>query len=148
MRRTIGGTILLVTGCLFSPCCLPITLPFLFAALGGTAAGGWPLAHESAIGIGAAIYGLGALGLGGFLLLRRHQTTGRRAARPALARPPRDLLDREPEPALCRLDERCNCAFCAPQHVPETPRGKSHSILPILSPRSEDEAPLVHQKRR
>lgn len=148
MRRTIGGTILLVTGCIFSPCCLPITLPFLFAALGGTAAGGWLLAHQSAIGVGAAIYGLGALGLGGFLLLRRHQTSDRRDARPALEHPTRDLLEGEAAPALCRLDEPCDCGCCAPQRVAETRQPSGRSVLPILSQGSEDEAPLVHQKRR
>lgn len=152
MRRTIGGTILVVTGCIFSPCCVPITLPFLVAALGGTAAGGWLLAHESAIGVVTAICGLGALGLGGLLLLRRRPTptTGRRSERPALERPTRDLLDPAPAPVLSRLDAPRDCACCAPPHVSETPRGRSHSVLPVLALPSagEDEAPLVQREHR
>ncbi len=148
MRRTIGGTILVVTGCIFSPCCLPITLPFLVATLGSTAAGGWLLVHENLIGLIAAIYGLGALGLGGFLLLRRHQTIGRLSERPALERPTRDLLDRELEPALCRLDEPCDCNCCAPQRVNETRQPSGRNVLPVLPQHSEHEAPLVQQERR
>lgn len=73
--RTVGGWLLTITGFLACPCHLVVTLPIAVALLGGTSLGGWIATHQGAIALGASIYFVGALALGGTLLI------GRRAGR-------------------------------------------------------------------
>jgi hypothetical protein len=96
----------------------------------------------------AVIYGLGALGLGTFLLLRWHKAASKRNERHLLDRPVRGRLDLVPEPALSRVDEPCDCVCCAPQRVTETLQPRDCSVLPVVPLRNEHEAPLVHQESR
>src|SRR5947209_2671840 len=68
MMRRVGGVLLTVTGILFCPCHLIITLPLLASLLAGTALGSF-LAHNTGLIVTfASLYFLGALALGYWLL--------------------------------------------------------------------------------
>src|SRR6266536_6478765 len=45
MRRSVGSSLLLITGFLACPCHVPLTLPLLVALFGGTALGTWLSTH-------------------------------------------------------------------------------------------------------
>ena len=71
MRHKVRIRFFLVTGFLACPCHLVITLPLAAAVLGGTALGGWIATHQGVITVGASLYFVGALVVGGVLLLSR-----------------------------------------------------------------------------
>ena len=76
MRRSIGSSLLLITGFLACPCHLPLTLPLLVALFGGTALGTWLSTHTGlVIGLSAG-YFLAAIVLGIWLLNRPSPESG------------------------------------------------------------------------
>ncbi len=71
MRRSIGSSLLLITGFLVCPCHVPLTLPLLVALFGGTTLGTWLSTHTGlVIGLSTG-YFLAAIVLGVWLLNRR-----------------------------------------------------------------------------
>lgn len=71
MRRSVGSSLLFITGFLASPCHVPLTLPLLVALFGGTAFGTWLSTHTNlVIGLSTG-YFLTAIVLGFWLLRRR-----------------------------------------------------------------------------
>ncbi len=76
MRRSIGSSLLLISGFLACPCHLPLTLPLLVALFGGTALGTWLSTHTGlVIGLSTG-YFLAAIVLGFWLLKRRSPESG------------------------------------------------------------------------
>src|SRR5690348_14215960 len=86
MMRRVGGVLLTVTGILFCPCHLIITLPLLASLLAGTALGSFLTHNTGLIVIFASLYFLGALALGYWLLF----SPSRRESRKEVACPPRE----------------------------------------------------------
>lgn len=68
--RGIGGIVLTVTGILFCPCHLILTLPLLISLLAGTALSSILKQNTGLVYIGAGIYFVVALALGALLLFR------------------------------------------------------------------------------
>lgn len=68
--RSLGGTLLTLSGLLACPCHLPLTLPLLLTLLGGTSLGLFLRANTGLIVVGAGAYFLAAIGAGFFLLTR------------------------------------------------------------------------------
>jgi len=94
MRRSVGSSLLLITGFLACPCHVPLTLPLLVALFGGTALGTW-LSTYTRIVIGlSAAYFLAAMVLGLWLLNRRSPESGATCPPPQRHQPPSLVEDR------------------------------------------------------
>jgi hypothetical protein len=106
MRRKVSAGFFLVTGFLACPCHLVITLPLAAAILSGTALGGWIATHQGAIIVGASLYFVGALVVGGMLLLAR------RAA----------------EEPLSGVQRHTDGAACCPPTLPPSVRLRPHRM--------------------
>lgn len=83
MKRRVTGLLLTITGILVCPCHLPLTLPLLASLLAGTALGAALLQQRHLLVALATLYFLGALIIGGRLLLWE----GRRPACPSALLP-------------------------------------------------------------
>jgi len=76
MRRSVGSSLLLITGFLACPCHVPLTLPLLVALFGGTALGTWLSTHTGlVIGLRRG-YFFTAIVVGFWLLNRRSPECG------------------------------------------------------------------------
>ena len=94
MRRSVGSSLLLITGFLACPCHVPLTLPLLIALFGGTTLGTWLSTHTGlVIGLSAG-YFLAAIVLGFWLPNRRSQESGVTCSPPQRHQPPSLLGDR------------------------------------------------------
>lgn len=75
MSRVWGGA-LTVTGFAACPCHLPFTLPLVLGVLGGTGLGSFIGANTSLIYGGFTGYFIAGVGVGWYLLNRRHRADG------------------------------------------------------------------------
>lgn len=72
MWRKLGGTLLVTSAVLVSPCCMPITVPLALVTLGGTGAGAWISTHQAMTAVVGTVYFVIALALGVGVVMRRH----------------------------------------------------------------------------
>lgn len=92
MRRSIGSSLLLITGFLACPCHLPLTLPLLVALFGGTALGTWLSTHTGlVIGLSTG-YFLAAI-VAGLRLLNRRSPESSATCSPSTAPSPPSLVE-------------------------------------------------------
>lgn len=94
MRRSIGSSLLLITGFLACPCHVSLTLPLLVALFGRTALGTWRSTHTGlVIGLSAG-YFLAAIVLGIWLLKRPSPESGVSCSSPQRHQPQSFVEDR------------------------------------------------------
>jgi hypothetical protein len=94
MRRSIGSSLLLITGFLACPCHGALTLPLLVALFGGTALGTWLSTHTGLVLGLSAGYFLAAIVVGSWLLNRHSPESGATCPPPQRHQPQSLVEDR------------------------------------------------------